>query len=503
MDTEVAVVGAGPTGLLLAGDLAETGVAVTLVERRDTTSSLTRAFAVHARTLEHLDARGLADDLIATGRTVDGLRVFSGIDIDLTNLPTRFPFALVTPQSNTEGLLESRARDLGVSFEVGAEVTAVHEIDGGVRVCARRNAEPLCLDANYVVGADGVHSRVRRSLGLAFPGRSAVRSVMLADVRLAREPRDVLTVDATKEGFAFMAPFGDGWHRIIAWDRHDLQPDSAPVSLSQVAEITRSVLHADYGMHEARWLSRFHSDERQVESYRAGRIFLAGDAAHVHSPAGGQGMNTGLQDATNLGWKLATAIHGGGTADAILETYHAERHPIGRQVLRSSRSLLHLAMLRSAPARAARLVLGHAAVRVPPVMNRVAMTISGLAVSYDGDLPGAGGRAQDVALRGERYDADRLYVALRTGKFVWLKPTGARGPSIDHPNVVNAVAAAGNSYALVRPDGHYALRMPRGVTPTADLLRAAVEKWAPPRHTGATACTDKTACAAPPTGPHD
>ena len=480
MDTQVAVVGAGPTGLLLAGDLAESGVDVTLVERREAASNLTRAFAVHARTLEQLDARGLADDLIATGQVVDGLRIFSGIDIDLSQLPTRFPFALVTPQSNTERLLETRARDLGVTIQDGTEITDLQERGGGVRLTGERDGGIVHLDSSYVVGCDGVHSRVRRALGLAFPGRSAVRSVMLADVRLAHTPRDVLTVDATKDGFAFIAPFGDGWYRIIAWDRHDQQPDSAPLSLGHVAEITRSVLRSDYGMHEARWLSRFHSDERQVDTYRVGRAFLAGDAAHVHSPAGGQGMNTGLQDAANLSWKLAAVLREPPQDhDAVLDTYQAERHPIGRQVIRSSTALLRAAMLRSAPARAARLILGHAAQFVPPAMDYAAMTISGLGGAYSGDGIGAGGRAQDIRLRGEGQGPERLYAALRHRKFVWLRPASARSLSVDHPDVVNVVTASGDGYALVRPDGYFALRLPRGAAPTAHMVRAELDRWAP------------------------
>ena len=388
MDTQVAIVGAGPTGLLLAGDLAEAGVDCMVLEHRVATSNLTRAFAVHARTLEQLDARGMADELIATGQVVSGLRLFDGIDIDLSGLSTRFPFALVTPQTNTEALLRSRARDAGVRFEEGVHVESVRQTDDGVLVGATRGGAHVERRAGYVVGADGVHSSVRSALGLPFTGRSAVQSVMLADVRLETTPGDVLTVDANEDGFAFIAPFGDGYFRIIAWDRHDQRPDSAPVTLDEVADISRRVLRHDYGMHDPRWLSRFHSDERQVDAYRAGRVFLAGDAAHVHSPAGGQGMNTGLQDAANLSWKLAAELAGTSGSGAMLDTYHAERHPVGATVLRSSSALLRAAMLRSRAARGLRSAVGHAAQHLPPIRNRVAETVSGVGLHYAERAPG-------------------------------------------------------------------------------------------------------------------
>src|SRR6266545_7443530 len=309
--TEVLVVGAGPTGLLLAGDLARAGVAVTLLERRTDTSNLTRAFAVHARTLEELDARGVADELIDTGRRVSSVRAFGKAGVKLSRLPTRFPYVLLTPQYETERVLERRARELGAEIVYGADLTGLRQNGDGVTADVRSaDGSPDTWRASYLVGADGVRSTVRHALGLSFPGHSAVKSMMLADVRLAENPKDVLTANGAGAGFAFIAPFGDGWYRVIAWHRGNELPDDAPVDLEEIRAVTRAALGTDYGMHDARWLSRFHSDERQAPHYRVGRVFLAGDAAHVHSPAGGQGMNTGLQDAANLGWKLAAVLRG-------------------------------------------------------------------------------------------------------------------------------------------------------------------------------------------------
>src|ERR671938_972655 len=283
-----------------------------------------------------LDARGLADDLVTTGARVGALRVFGKLEVDLTRLPTRFPYVLVTPQYNTEEVLEERASALGAQIVRGAEVVDLRQESDGVELDVRYKDGTLATQrAAYAVGADGVRSKVRQALGLPFPGQSAIQSVMLADVRLGEAPEDVLTVNAGRDGFIFIAPFGDGWYRVIAWDRRRELPDDVPVELEEIREITQRVLGTDYGMHDPRWMSRFHSDERQVTHYRVGRVFLAGDAAHVHSPAGGQGMNTGLQDAANLGWKLAAELQGW-ARPGLLDSYDAERHPVGRLVLRVS-----------------------------------------------------------------------------------------------------------------------------------------------------------------------
>lgn len=354
-DIRVLVVGAGPTGLLLAAELAQAGVPTTLVERRHTESSLTRAFAVHARTLEVLDARGTADELVAGGAPLDRVRVFGAAELDLARLPTRFPFVLVTPQYETERVLRERAEAVGVEIRTGTELVSLRQDADGVEAELRgRDGTVRTERTSYLVGADGVHSTVRRAVGLPFVGRSSVMSsVVLADVRLAEPPAEVLTANGTGNGFAFVVPFGDGWYRVITWYRHRQLPDDAPVTLEEVREDTRRVLGTDYGMHDARWLSRFHNDERQTPHYRQGQVLLAGDAAHTHSPAGGQGMNTGLQDAFNLGWKLAATVQGRAD-DALLDSYEAERHPVGQRVVRMTGALIRLVVLRPPPLRAVR-----------------------------------------------------------------------------------------------------------------------------------------------------
>jgi hypothetical protein len=309
---------------------------------------------------------------------------------------------------------------------------------------------------------------------MPFPGKSAVRSVMLADVLLEREPDQLLNFASNEHGFTFFAPFGDGWYRVIAWDRQRQSPDDAPVALEEVRDITRRTIGDDLGMHDARWLSRFHSDERQVRHYRQGRVFLAGDAAHVHSPAGGMGMNTGMQDAANLGWKLAAVLHGWAD-DALLDSYHAERHPVGRMVLRASNALLTAVIARSPVSRALRISVAAVAHQLRVVEARAARGISGIGISYRaprGSHPLAGRRVPDLRLAGK---PDRLYEALRQGKFVLVDRDVAAIAAPWAGRVVTVSPAAGlNLTLLVRPDG-YAAWVADG--PDPDEVRKALTRW--------------------------
>ncbi|TDD67169.1 FAD-dependent oxidoreductase [Jiangella aurantiaca] len=481
---DVVVVGGGPAGLLLAGDLAAAGIPCTLLERRTGRSPLTRAFAVHARTLEMFDARGIAERVIDAGRRVAALSLFGNIEVDLSELPTRFPFVLVTPQYNVEDVLAARAREAGATLVEGAEVTGLVQDGAGVTVRVsgdggRRERE---LRAAYVVGADGVRSTVREALGLPFPGEAVVQSVMLADVRLAQPPDEVLVANANDDGFAFVAPFGDGWFRIIAWDRRMQRPDDDPVDLDEIRDVARRVLGTDYGMHDARWLSRFHSDERLVPSYREGRAFLAGDAAHVHSPAGGQGMNTGLQDSANLSWKLAAELHGWAPA-GLLDTYDTERRAVGASVVQGSGTLLRMALTGSAALRAVRNVAGAVAASLGPVQRKAGEFVSGLAIGYGrsrGDHPLVGRRVPDVAVVTDDGTKSRLYEALRTGRFVLLTGQDHHGLVDPWAGRVDLVTTVDRSHGLtlVRPDGYVAWATDTRPMIRRDAeLRAALIAW--------------------------
>ncbi|SFH21111.1 FAD-dependent monooxygenase [Streptomyces mirabilis] len=456
-DVDVLVVGAGPAGLLLAGDLAETGVRCTVVERREGESQLTRAFAVHARTMEQLDARGVADDLLMTG-----LRnpILQFLRIDLSHLPTRYPHVLVTPQYNTERLLLARALEHGVNIMRAHEVTGVQQDPAGVDVTVKTPAgTEQSLRADYVVGADGRNSCVRQSLGLPFPGRSAVRSMMLADVRMADPPKKPPTVAAIGDAFAIVVPFGDGWFRVMAWNRHHPMPDNASVDLEEIKDVARQALGSDFGMHDPRWLSRFHSDERQSPRYRVGRVFLVGDAAHVHSPAGGMGLNTSIQDSANLSWKLA-AVQRGRAPDTLLDSYQNERHPVGHRVLRMSGALLRGVLTTPRALCGLRDLSARTVLQTPPVARRLAKAISGIDISYTapaGAHPLVGKRAPDIPLT----DGRRLYEALRKRRFVLVTPSDTdRLPSLitewtDEVEIVSPRGAT-KKCVLVRPDAYIA-----------------------------------------------
>jgi hypothetical protein len=239
---------------------------------------------------------------------------------------------------------------------------------------------------------------------------------------------------------------------VFAWNRRNQVDDSAPLELAEIREMTRRALGTDFGMHDPRWLSRFHSDERQVPRYRVGRVFLAGDAAHCHSPAGGQGMNTGLQDAANLGWKLAAAVHGWGD-DQLLDSYHDERYRVGRQVLRSSGAILRLALIRPRWARQARNAIGQILMGIPPIAAAVAGKISGIGIRYPAPPVvdrRVGIRVPNIALRN-----GRLYEALRGGRFVLL---GTDATHLDLPPQIDAAIPTRptDQLMLVRPDGYLA-----------------------------------------------
>jgi hypothetical protein len=309
-----------------------------------------------------------------------------------------------------------------------------------------------------------------------------VRSVMLCDVRLTERPKSVVTATSSRNAFAFVVPFGDEWYRVIAWSRHSRLPETAPVELDEIRDAARRALGTDHGMHDPRWMSRFHSDERQVPSYRVGRVFLAGDAAHVHSPAGGLGMNTGLQDAANLGWKLAAAVRGNAPED-LLDTYHAERHPVGRLVLRASGMMLRGALTRTRAMRLVRKTAARAMARIPAAARLVTGTISGIGIAYSaphGSHPLTGRRAPDIPLAG--HGPKRLYEALRSGRFVLVLPPDAQVPASpvagwrDRVTVVTADGFT-RDVVLVRPDGYIAWAERDADLAEGTAIRAALARW--------------------------
>lgn len=454
---EVVVIGGGPTGLMVAADLAAAGVRVALAERRrHSDPNVTRAFGVHAATLEQLDIRGIAEDLISTGNRVQRVRLFDAVRVDLARLPSRFNYLLITPQSQTEKVLRDRAMAAGVEFLSGLEVMTLTQDDHEVLTRARReDGSTVDLRSRYAVGADGVGSTVRRHIGVDFPGKSVLKSIMLADVRMTDPPRQRLAMTAVGEGFTVVVPFGDGWYRVIAWRRGSQAEPNEPVQLDEVRWVAELTLGTDHGMHSPRWLSRFHSDERLAAAYRVGRVFLAGDAAHVHSPAGGLGMNAAIQDAANLGWKLGAVLRGR-AAESLLDTYQAERRPVGSQVIRTSGALLRMATMKSPLGRTARNMLGRLVASVPAAADHAAGTVSGLSLRYKppkGADRRVGRRAAALSLADRR-----MHQVLASGDFAVVsteEPDGLpRHVRWVQPEAQVNESAQIDEPVLVRPDGY-------------------------------------------------
>ena len=344
----VVIAGGGPTGMMLAGELALAGVDVAIVERRasqDLPGS--RAGGLHSRTIEILDQRGIADRFISEGQVVR-VGQFAGARLDISDFPTRHPYSLGLWQNHIERILAGWVGELPVTIYRGREVTGFAQDETGVDV---ELSEGPSLRAEYLAGCDGGRSLIRKAAGIEFPGWDPTTSALIAEVELAEEPELGIRHDARgmhalgraeyeiRDGEVVYADSGPV--RIMVTEE-DVGPASEP-TLGDVSEALITVYGTDYGVHSPTWISRFNDMTRQAAAYRDRRVLLAGDAAHVHSPDGAQGLQTGVQDAVNLGWKLAQVVNG--TApESLLDTYHAERHPAGARVLRTT--MAHVALRR-------------------------------------------------------------------------------------------------------------------------------------------------------------
>jgi 2-polyprenyl-6-methoxyphenol hydroxylase-like FAD-dependent oxidoreductase len=467
----VVIVGAGPTGLILAAELALAGVRCLVLERRSGPRDDSRAICLHARSMEMLDLRGQAAIFVGAGLAVPSFPLGPrGAKIGFAALDSDFPYMLDMPQSQIERLLLARATKLGAEVRWSATVTGVRQDDAAVVVTLADGSQER---ASYVIGCDGVRSFVRDAAAIPFPGIHNPGSVILADLRLGGLPMDAAYGDLSANGMLLVFPFRDGTCRVVLYDfaRADV-PVTEPVPLAEVSGGLRRVVGQDFGAHDLNWSGRYRSESRQAAAYRAGRVLLAGDAAHAHSPAGAQGMNTGLQDAVNLGWKLA-AVLGGWGPEWLLDSYHAERHPVGAAVLALTGRQFRLNTVRSPAGRALRWAVHRLIVPLPPVQARLAGDYSGLSVSYPPVPPGGGPPGSGPALRrlaGSRLPRARLTLAdgatvspydlLHDGRFLLLDQSAAGGAPIRPDRIRNVsyqeAAPRLPPALLVRPDGYVA-----------------------------------------------
>ena len=456
----VVIAGAGPTGLMLAGELALVGVDVAIVERRvDQEVTGLRAGGFHARTIELLDQRGIAERFLAEGQIMQ-IAAFASTPLDLSDFPSRHNYGLALAQKHIERILAAWVAELNVPIYRGRDVTGFAQDDTGVDVQLADGA----MRTTYLVGCDGGRSAIRKAAGIEFAGWDPTISCLLAEVELTEEP-PFLGIRNDPSGIYSFGKLPDGPVRLLVTERQ-VGATGEP-SLRDLSEALIAVYGTDYGVHSPRSIGRFTDMARQAASYRERRVLLAGDAAHVHDPVGGQGLNTGVQDAVNLGWKLAQVVKGTAPA-SLLDTYHRERHPIAARVLRNT--MAQVALRRVTDQIKALIEVIGELVRMDEPRKRFAAMMSGLDIRYDfGEgHPLLGRRMPDLDL----VTADgprRAFTLLHAAQPVLLDLGGTLDitPWADRVRVIRATyagtwelpvigAVPSPSAVLIRPDGYVA-----------------------------------------------
>jgi 3-(3-hydroxy-phenyl)propionate hydroxylase len=476
-DHAVVIAGGGPTGLMLAGELALARVNVAIVERRESQDLAgLRAGGLHIRTIEVLDQRGIADRFISQGQVIRRVP-FGDIGLDTSDLPTRHNYFLALWQPRTEHILAEWVSELGVPIYRGCEVTGFVQDEAGVSVDL---SDGRSLRAKYLAGCDGGRSVIRKKAGIEFPGWDASTSYLIAEIETTEQPQ--WGIRRGEKGINAIAKLDDGKRaRIVLSEPHLGQSDKP--TLADVREALIAAYETDFGLRSAAYISRFTDMTRQAASYRCGRVLLAGDAAHVHSPHGGQGLNLSVQDAVNLGWKLAQVVHGT-SPESLLDTYHAERHPVGARVLRNTRAIGALERGESR-IQALREMMSELLQNNETRQQYVAM-ISGLDVHYDlgAGHPLLGRRMPDLDLVTAN-GPQRVFSLLHSARPVLLNLGEAGGfdiaPWVDCVQLINAKyggtwelpgigAVAAPGAVLIRPDGYVAWVGDRTQQGLADAL---------------------------------
>jgi 2-polyprenyl-6-methoxyphenol hydroxylase-like FAD-dependent oxidoreductase len=482
MTDTVLIVGAGPVGLTMAVELARYQVPVRLIDKMPKRSDTSRAIAIWPRTLELLDRAGASTELVSLGNKVTAANIIAGAEpiarIKLDRVDTPYPFALMLPQSDTEVVLERRLERLRTRTEFGVELAAFTQDSDGVHATLRHADGQVENERfSWLVACDGSHSTVRHRLGLSFEGDTMGTDWALGDFHLTGSPYplDEIFTYWHEDGPLIFFPMAPGRYRIIA----SLAPSNGPVSAPPTPDAFQAIVNrrgsTGIVLGAPIWTSTFRINERQISDYRTGRIFLAGDAAHVHSPAGGQGMNTGMQDAINLAWKLAMVCRGSSANPSLLDSYDAERRPIGADVISAAGRMTKVATIHNPLARHVRNVVAHFMLGLSPVQRALEGAMTEISIGYpDSPLSGTASKPQQVGQRMRPLDGETPYGAGAAPRFTVRtqiapgKPAPALRTDLVDPVIRPATSGAG--IELVRPDGYLA-------TSAADQDWASVEAY--------------------------
>ncbi|RRO14262.1 rifampin monooxygenase [Saccharopolyspora rhizosphaerae] len=466
---DVVIAGAGPTGLTLAAELRLHEVRVVVLDEKTAPTEVVRALGLHVRSIEVVDQRGFLDRFLEEGTRYPLHGFFAGIQKPAPELDTAHGYVLGIPQPKIDRLLAEHALGLGAEVRRGCEVVGLDQDENSVSV---ELADGSRLRTRYLVGCDGGRSTVRKLLGIGFPGEPARSETLLGEMLVADPPEQVRAVQAEvnkRQRIFGLTPVDGEVHRVIVPADGVAEDRSTPPTFEEFTRQLRAWAGTDFGVHSPRWLSRFSDATRQAERYRCSRVLLAGDAAHVHPPMGGQGLNLGVQDAFNLGWKLAAEVHGW-APEGLLDTYETERHPVAAAVLDNTRAQAEL-MADHAGARAARRLVAEL-MDFEEVNRHLVEKIVAIGIRYDfgDDHDLVGRRLRDMPLR-----ASRLYELMRGGRGLLLDQTGTLSVAgwtdrVDH--VVDVSEQLTAPAVLLRPDGHVAW-----VGDEQEGLEASLTRW--------------------------